>query len=261
MGKVGNRQTDTDVLTTGQAARICDVTPDTVLKWIHSGRLIAKRTVGGHHRIRRADLERMVPRDNRGRRNTAEDEQVSQLRYCWEYNGRGKLLEGCAECAVYKMRAQRCYEVVQHASEIGHSMVFCKGTCLECEYYRVVHKQAANVLTITDNQILAAYLRRGAEHAPFNLEFADCEYTCSTTVDRFRPDYAIIDCSLGPQTVRGVVENLIEDPRIPHVRVILAVEEGDMPDSCDREIFARISKPFDVADLMHCIGSTSGNGG
>ena len=31
-------------LTTGQAAELCSVTPDTVLKWIRSGRLAAART-------------------------------------------------------------------------------------------------------------------------------------------------------------------------------------------------------------------------
>ena len=42
--------------TTGQAARYCYVTSDTILNWIHAKVLVAQRTVGGQYRIRREDL-------------------------------------------------------------------------------------------------------------------------------------------------------------------------------------------------------------
>ena len=45
------------LLTTGQAAKLCAVTPDTVLKWIKKGRLEATRTAGGHYRVALPDLE------------------------------------------------------------------------------------------------------------------------------------------------------------------------------------------------------------
>ena len=45
--------------TTGQAARLCSVTPDTVLKWIKAGRIEAQRTAGGHYRISPQELERL----------------------------------------------------------------------------------------------------------------------------------------------------------------------------------------------------------
>jgi len=244
-----------ELLTTGQAARLCAVTPDTVLKWIRSGRLQATRTAGGHHRIAREDLEWAL----RGRSSTSRRRWVPppdadrSFSYCWEYNGKGDLLEGCRECAVFKMRALRCYEVVEHAKQVGHSMVFCEGSCMECDYYRIVHKQAANVLTLTDNDILTAYLRKSSSVTPFNFEFADCEYTCSAVVDKFRPDYVIIDCSLGDDVVRDVVNHLSEDPRIPHVRVILAVEDGQVAHECDKEIFARLEKPFTADDIVGCV--------
>ena len=34
-------------LSTGQAAGICSVSPDTILKWIRSGKLPARKTAGG----------------------------------------------------------------------------------------------------------------------------------------------------------------------------------------------------------------------
>ena len=49
-----------DLLTTGQAARLCSVTPDTVLKWIKKGRLRGVRTAGGHYRIERRLLDPLI---------------------------------------------------------------------------------------------------------------------------------------------------------------------------------------------------------
>jgi excisionase family DNA binding protein len=38
-------------LTTFEAAKLISVTPDSILKWIKSGKLAAFRTPGGHYRI------------------------------------------------------------------------------------------------------------------------------------------------------------------------------------------------------------------
>jgi excisionase family DNA binding protein len=46
-----------EVFTTHTAARLCRVTPMTVIRWIDEGRIKAFRTPGGHRRILRADLE------------------------------------------------------------------------------------------------------------------------------------------------------------------------------------------------------------
>ena len=243
----------TKLLTTGQAAKLCSVNPDTVLKWIRSGWLRAHRTAGGHHRIDRRDLSRILedpPNDEIA--NFSEPEK-RHFRYCWEFNGRGKLLEGCRECTVYKMRAQRCYEVVKFASTIGHNKIFCKESCQECDYYQQVHEQAANILMVTDNEIWAASLKREVSSTPFNLEITKCEYTSSAIVDQFKPDYVVVDCSLGPDRSRDICRHIIEDPRIPHSRVILAVNPGEEPDSCDRDVFARIEKPFKLVDIIECI--------
>ena len=246
------------MLTTGQAAKECSVTADTVLKWIRAGRLPARRTAGGHHRISRVDLERaMAPQSPRSE-GGGERAPAGPLRYCWEYNGGGQVLDGCRDCAVYRMRAHRCYEVVAHAREVGHKKVFCKKTCDDCDYFRIVHLQAANVLTITDNEQLVRHLRETAAQGRFNVEFADCEYTCSAAVDRFRPDFVVIDCSLGPDVVRDMIAHLQVDPRIPGVRVILAVGPGEVVQECDKAVFARIEKPFSGDALATCVSGIGG---
>src|SRR4051812_24081201 len=45
------------VYSTHEVARICRVTPMTVIRWIEDGRLGAFKTAGGHRRVPRADLE------------------------------------------------------------------------------------------------------------------------------------------------------------------------------------------------------------
>lgn len=57
---------DGEFISTGQAAKICAVTPDTVLKWIKGGRLNARRTPGGHYRIDRRDLQELQEASEQG---------------------------------------------------------------------------------------------------------------------------------------------------------------------------------------------------
>ncbi len=48
-----------DTYSTHDVARICSVTPTTVIRWIEDGLIPAFKTVGGHRRVRREDLERV----------------------------------------------------------------------------------------------------------------------------------------------------------------------------------------------------------
>ena len=43
--------------TTHEAARLCGVTPMTIIRWIDGGGLPASKTAGGHRRIQRSELE------------------------------------------------------------------------------------------------------------------------------------------------------------------------------------------------------------
>jgi excisionase family DNA binding protein len=245
------------LLTTGQAARLCSVTPDAVSKWVKSGLLPARRTAGGHYRIRQEDVERLLSRSQRGvfplhrRAHPASGERP--FRYCWEYNGQGKLLEGCRNCAVYMLRAQRCYDVLKLAPHVDHNKLFCQKSCQECDYYKMVCEQATSVLLITDNQQLVESLKAGAAQEQFRMEATDCEYKCSAIVGEFRPDYVVIDCSLGPEVSRDICHHVVEDPRIPYVRVIMAGEDSEFPEGCDKEVFARLEKPFAMMDIAQCI--------
>ena len=48
------------VFTTFEAAKLCHVSPLSIINWVNAGRLAAFRTPGGHRRIRRDDLVRFM---------------------------------------------------------------------------------------------------------------------------------------------------------------------------------------------------------
>jgi len=239
--------------TTGQAAIRCSVSPDTVLKWIRSGLLPARRTAGGHHRIDEIDLERILNEQKAVKENAPSARPRRRFQYCWEYKSKDNVLDGCSKCAVYLLRAQRCYDVAKFAPKAFHPKIYCKEACEDCNYFKEVHGQTTNVLVVTDDSELTSELKNSVGAARFNLETAHCEYACSMVVTHFKPDFAIIDCSLGQEASREITNHLVEDPRVPFVRVVLAANEGEFPNECEKLVFARLKRPFDVNDINECI--------
>ncbi len=239
---------------TGQVASLCAVTPDTVLKWVKAGRLPSQRTPGGHYRIPRSALQNLL--GERSARN-GEHQTIKPRRpfqYCWEFNSEsGEISAECNECIIYRVRVGRCYETIHFGDIPGHSQQFCRGSCEDCEYYHVVREQRLNVLVVTDKPKLRATIQADEVERNFNLSFAVCEYDCSMLVEKFRPDYAIVDCSLGTERAKEFAGHLHEDPRIPFVRVILAGTRDTFPRKCDREVFAFIEHPFNGKDLAALI--------
>lgn len=258
MDKMDNSERDkkSPHLTTGQAAVLCSVTRNTIFKWIQSGQLSAARTAGGHHRIDRRDLDRLLTASGQAifKREGRLSEPVRQ-QYCWEYNGNGKVQAACRECAVYVLRALRCYEVSKLAPEAHHAK-FCNRHCDDCDYFREMHGKMANVLVVTNDRVLSSNLLAEAEQASFNLEITDCEYNCSAIVNHFKPDFVIVDCILGRQISREISRHIMGDPRIPYVRVVFAGTRESFPQRCDREVFALIPRPFDIEGIEQCISLT-----
>jgi len=245
------------VLTTGQAAELCSVTRNTIFKWIQSGYLTARRTAGGHCRIDREDLEQLMALPRRPPVDTDQIAARPRYQYCWEYNGNGKTQEACQNCAVYQLRALRCYEVAKLAPEAHHAKLYCTQRCEDCDYFKEMHGKTANVLIVTKDRILTDDLMAHADEAKFNLEITDCEYNCSAVVNHFKPDFVIIDCSIGRQVSQQMSNHIMKDPRIPFVRVVLAGSKDDFPRECEREVFARMTRPFNISEISECINLTA----
>jgi excisionase family DNA binding protein len=230
-------------LTTGQAARLCGVTPDTVLKWVKAGKLCASRTPGGHCRIHPEDLAPF---------RAAPDKR--EARFCWEFNARlGRVSEECRKCLVYRARARRCFELAQLDESAGHARMFCHESCDDCDYLQQVRGQAANVLVMSDQADFGQDEKGDAPRVPFNICVTEIEYTLSEVVESFRPDYMVIDCALGIERALRIADFLLDDSRTALRRIILAAHPREYPDDLDKQVFLRIPRPLRIEKIIECV--------
>jgi excisionase family DNA binding protein len=240
-------------LSTGEAAALCAVTPDTVLKWIQAGKITAHRTPGGHHRIPRSVLLPLIEQHEPAGKST----DGGEFQYCWEFNSvSGKIPDGCRNCIVYRSGTKRCYEMTTLPSQAGYVGLFCGGSCEDCDYYHLVKGQRPNVLIVTSDVELKVTLMDDLKDSELNLKFADTEYRCSMFIERFRPDYLVVDCSMGPKQSRSFCKHLYEDPRIPFVRVILVGDRSHLPSECDKMVFAMIEGTLRADTLTDLIAGS-----
>jgi len=241
----------TDLLSTGQAARLLSVTPDTVLKWIKQGRVPAAQTAGGHYRIARENIESLLC-DHMNETATA---RADGLLYCWEYYaGADGINERCEACVVYRARALYCYEMADLPPESGFVGTYCKTSCEDCPYYHEVFNKPRRVLVVTDSFRLRERLQREGSQTRLEFEFATCEYECSTIVHSFLPEYVVIDCRLPAQTCSELCSRLASDPRVPGVQIILAENEGGHTVELEGEPnLEQLPRSFSLAQLEHLI--------
>jgi len=259
---IGPQDTSADeaaLLTTGQAARLCSVTSDTVLKWINKGRLRGVRTAGGHYRIERRELEPLIV----GPRPTASPSQqlpecYSHNVHCWEYlSDRGEIRDECRQCVVYRVRAARCFLMADMEADVGHALRFCQGSCEDCGYYRHVKNLAANVLVVTRDDALIDRIKSEKDES-VTLRFARSAYEASMIVQGFRAELVVIDQELVAAAESGLLESLSADPRLPGVKIVLAVRRGGATgvrdDSARQDVVWRvIEKPFELRQIVATI--------
>ncbi|PIP08626.1 MAG: hypothetical protein COX51_03505 [Syntrophobacteraceae bacterium CG23_combo_of_CG06-09_8_20_14_all_50_8] len=49
-----------EILTVSQASKYCNVSTETIINWMEAGGLPALKTVGGHRRVRKDDLDKFL---------------------------------------------------------------------------------------------------------------------------------------------------------------------------------------------------------
>jgi len=235
-------------LSTGEAAGLCSVNPDTVLKWIKKGRLAATRTAGGHYRIDEHDLAALIPphasADAFGPEPFANN--LRPLR-CWEYLSRpGSVRDECRKCVVYQIRAAWCFRIATSLGcEIGQKQSFCATSCEDCAYYRRVSGQATNVLVITSDKELVDGL--GARDDTLEFRFARNAYEASATVCTFHAAFVVVDQEVIANGQPDLLDSLMADPRLPGVRIILGVPKGSFArirSPLEKGVVSTIEKPF-----------------
>ena len=254
------KREDSSWLTTGQAAKLCSVTPDTILKWIRKGRLQGVRTAGGHYRVQRRDLEHLATPTDEAYRSQPErrSSNPNPLR-CWEYLGDGGgVKENCKSCVVYRTRATRCFELAQLGIDNGHGREFCQTGCSDCIYYRRVKGLATNVLVITSDADLTKELTTD-EIAGLDLRFAGNGYQASAMINEFRPAFVLVDRETTTGGGDDVLKCLAHDPRVPGLKVILAVAKGtpaqERQDLIKDHVVSAIEKPFGGRQIATVVNS------
>jgi excisionase family DNA binding protein len=244
-------------LTTGQAARLCSVTSDTVLKWIKKGSLEAVRTAGGHYRIKRQNLTHLLTVGSRSRLSPDIMGAAPEQLRCWEYFSRGGAVrEECEACAVYRARAARCFRMAMMGADIGHARRFCQTSCEECVYFQRMSGMPTNVLVVTADRQLVQRLE-DHQYEGMALRFARNAYEASAVVHSFLPAFAIVDQDAFPLGDEGLLEGLANDPRLPGLKIIVALRQGDtqqLGTGDDAQLVSRVmEKPFDPNQIAAVI--------
>lgn len=252
-------QRDVSILTTGQAAKLCDVTADTILKWIRKGQLQGARTAGGHFRINLRDLEPHIPPGRLDTSSTATLPCSPQKMRCWEYlSDNGVIRESCKKCVVYRVGAAGCFLMARMEAEIGHSKRFCENTCQDCIYYRRVNGLATNLLVITSDEHLVEQLVVAKDDS-IEIRFAANGYDASAAIQSFRPAFAVVDQELLATTEGGLLDSLADDPRVPGLKIILVYPPGQKDRTREppekRPIVGVIEKPLRLAAITNVISS------
>ena len=134
----------TVALTTGQAARYCLVSPDTIVNWIKAKCLPAQRTMGGQYRIFVDDLRQFMVRN--GMSTELLDAELECRPYCWEFHQgirHGQFVPDfpCVACPVYRVMALNCFDLRTWASDRGS---WSDRQCSECTYFRKWAEPSAN---------------------------------------------------------------------------------------------------------------------
>jgi excisionase family DNA binding protein len=238
-------------LTTGKAARLCSVKPDTVLKWIKKGKLPASRTVGGHYRVEERDLHMVLDQsDNCDDRLEESAALCARPMRCWEYMNHSPG-EECKECIVYRVHATWCFRLANAVRGAGHAKRFCgAGPCPECPYYRRVHGLPTNVLVITQDESLIQSLAK-RENESIAFRFARRGYDASAVIGVFRPAFVVADQAILESLGVALLEALISDPRTAGARIVCAVRKGTM--GChirNSAIYAIVEEPFNADEIV-----------
>ncbi len=253
--------TEKQWLTTGQAAKLCSVERDTVLKWIKRGQVQVARTAGGHYRIDWRNLQEFLPENRCGIRSSSPGivPRHRPLR-CWEYlSARGQMQDECKDCVAFEVGASRCFRLRGIAVDSGKS--FCTGpeSCEDCSYYRRVMNLPVRVLIVSTESDL---LRRLTKEAGNKLEIlvAQNGYEASGALSRFQPGYIIVDTETQDGPASALVQNLARDNRLHGPRVILATAPSALNRRLVLEkheiVVAKLAKPIEASRLLALIERT-----
>ncbi len=246
--------------TTSETAKLLSVSSDTVLKWVKAGKILSYRTPGGHSRIPAEAIQALLPDRTKVCKPVPREIIAPDHRYCWEFNSSPEGINPeCLECVAYRSRALRCYEIKDIPGKFGPLKKFCSSECSDCDYYKTAHDFNKSVLLISRSTDWMDNLIKQSSQFSIVFKTAGSEYECASRIGGMRPDYVVIDCEFGTTRTRQMCRHIIDDPRLPLTKIILASKIARIRDYCEDEIWGWISKPFSFDQLNKMIDGTNQN--
>jgi excisionase family DNA binding protein len=239
---------DKSTLTTGQAAELCSVTRDAILKWVKSGKLQAFQTAGGHFRINRGNLDSYLG-SSKINKFLKKSKGKKVPIYCWEYYSvNGEIKADCRECVVYKSKTERCFILSQFGKAVGFKGIHCKETCFSCEYFNHIDRDVLTGLIISGNHKLVKRLK-AEQNGKLVLHFARNDYEASALLQDFIPDFIVVDGTPGSAHAEEVCSNLADDKRIGDVPIIIAVKGKKRMRKQHKNVKGYVKFPIYMEDL------------
>jgi AmiR/NasT family two-component response regulator len=92
------------------------------------------------------------------------------------------------------------------------------------------------------------------------VECTTSGYETSCTIERFRPDYVVVDWSMGARTAQDLCNHLVQDPRLPLTRLVLTSPDERATEMCESEIMGWLRKPFTLQQLREFLQSIQDSG-
>jgi len=261
-------------ISTGNAAQLCNVTRDTILKWIKKGLINANRTPGGHYRVTEESIKEYLTdgislSDNNKTAVSGETLETTpklptNWTPCWEYMSEDDTIrDSCQQCIVYRSKAHRCFEMSDLGQPNGFQGTYCETTCNECSFFKesVGWKNNHNILVITEDEYIIGSLIKGLHRTQLMLRFTSSIYECSALIDSFKPGVLLVDFELQQVQVENLCQRISEDKRLPSAKIIAITPKGVSPEAlrfCSRSICAHLEKPVSLEHLEVCIQTLEG---
>jgi excisionase family DNA binding protein len=244
---------DSLLMTTGEVAKLCGVTPDAVLKWIKAGKLPATRTPGGHFRVSRDTCSAMglgKPPQEEPQIAAVNPGDKSGESRCWEFFGvNGTPRDTCLKCVVFLAGAQHCYKLAELGEQTGHTRNFCgKDDCEPCSFYRACHGMTTAVLVVTRDDALTRRLEKEIDFSRITMRVARTGYEASIAIAAFHPSLVVLDSDVPEVRDGQLPESIMRDERVPGVAVYVALREGHEV-TVDRESAPTIEAPFAATQI------------
>lgn len=241
-------------LSTGEAARLCSVERDTVLKWIKRGRIPAVRTAGGHYRIARQDLERLLAASPVWHRAAGASDAG---RRCWEFMAAGGPMRSeCRSCLAYRARAGFCFRLREQPGLAAGILCWDWLACRDCPYYRQLEGLPARVLFVTTDESVSCAFQSGAPK--LEIRFARNAREAASQIPDWWPALMVVDAeTLGGAEVE-LLQRLLADQPAVGLRVLYVTGSGACPVASGSgagplPVTGFLDKPFGPEEILRVL--------